>query len=475
MANPINILREAYESKKLDKETGEKILVNAKKVICSRRDWCPPAPDLYSREINHWLEELMLTSYRLVEIYLHGPKTYLETDFLSQSVSLLLFCATQMNQLDVVLPVINRIVQDLTCPNLILPFFVAVDHYLAVSLIIDTYGSQINKSILLSACCFLCKYRNFNDRILPILDTLDYPEQVSSIRVQLELLDQSIDNLSTCLQKCNLILDTALTQNPNSFQLHYNKSYVCALGGDKQGAFDHIKKSISICPFDSRIALLAMRILRSNNQPSAAIRISDVLFNEFRITNKWISIEKLYSLAEKQPKNFAISNCDQLLLKYPNDIDVLSSMIRLCLMKEEFSKATELMKKWESNSERSSDFYFYFSQLCMNSKEYDQANEYIKMAIDIEPENAEYHCMFSCYLYLDGNFEQGKEEAKLALILNPNYKNALEIYLKCLQDDEAEQSEIDRINQRIRELEENKPIDLSNIDLMLFQCNKENE
>lgn len=472
----ITQLREAYGSNNLDFKTALGMAVDAQNLLCIDRSvWKPPSSSLYPKPVSHWLEELLYVSFRLIECYLHDPKQYLENDFLTKSVSFLLFSASQIEQFDVVLPAIDRIVQDLVCVDLLIPFFISAQHNLAVTLLLDTYGDKMSDCSLISACLFLSKFKNLNNRVPKYLERFEnrsasekYVEQIALIKIQMLILNKPLCKIEKILPRCFDIVDKALEKKENSFQLWYAKAYLYTLKRDLKNAFSCIDKTMKLKPYDSRIVLLALRILRANHQPKAALSVANNCQKQFQIENKWIKIEKLFAALESNQKNLVNTYITELLSQYSKDTSVFSNVTKLCLISGDYNKATRIIKNWAPYDNYSSDFYFYFSQLCLVQKEYDEAKKFINMAIDINPYNADYYGGLVNMHIFEGEIEEAKDTAKLGLEINPYSLHLWKAYLKCLSETE-DSRELPLVHEKIAQLKSFGEISLDNVDLILFQ------
>ncbi|OHT13882.1 TPR Domain containing protein [Tritrichomonas foetus] len=464
--------RKLASCNKTDIETAQNILKYAKDLMTIHRlSWKPPKSKTYFQAPNNWLEELLLLSYRLIYCIIRQPNDFLQTDLPNQFVSLLLYSASQLKQLDVISPLIDQIIQNLMCVDLLIPYFIHIDHFMAVSLLIDAYNEKMCDFTRLISCIYLCKHQNFNKRILPFLDKLEekYPSEIASIRLCLTITNKSIQTIEEDKEMKNTllnILDDALLATPENFQILYNAAYIHALLGNKEKAYNYLKQSLSFKPSDGRLILFMIRLLRSNSQPNSALSLSRTAKSLLSLNSKqkkYIEIDTMFAAAEANQIPKAIRYITQLKRDYPFDTDVMSSVIRLNLMINKTKEATETLKEWSIFDKETPEYFFCFSQICIENKDYIEAEKFLNAAIEIDPRNAEFQAALSCLLAKQGKMDQAYERALIALKNDPFYPFAWRAMVNAVNGEEKIQAE-DKFAQMQKIY-----VDLKNVDILLFQ------
>lgn len=363
-------------------ETAMKLLCYAKNLMTTFRfEWTKPNETSSYAKLkkyiipNNWLEELLIVSYRITECFISNPEIYIEKKKLKKAkkstnvqknanqnisssenmdlgsnqnlsdkycfdtptvfTSILLYAAVQLSQIDVIPCIIDKIVQNLICVDLTIPFFVRTDNFMAVSLIINAYSDKMSDFTLLCACIYLSRYQTFNYRCKGLIEKLeakatqyitntkqpedtndnenppetpnntantnsqstsnsDLPsaqptdnksirndhelavsrliiETIASVRLSYLIHNQPMKVIRERRDECFKVINEALEKCPNSFQLHYNLAYIYALLGDKDKSFESLKRSLQLKPNDARSVLFMMRLLRSHKQPRVAL------------------------------------------------------------------------------------------------------------------------------------------------------------------------------------------------------------
>ena len=456
--------REIASGAKADVETVRVLLEFSKNLMTKfRAKWSAPVESIYSRSPNNWLEELLFVAIRMIKCFIKDPSLFLETDLPDKMAAVLLFAATQLNQFDVISTLVDQIVQNLTCINILIPYFVHTDNYMAVALILDAYSDKMSDFSILCACLYLCKHQNFNRSIIKFLDTLEdkYPEEVASIRITLLLYNQPANIMKDRVQECLDIIQRGKEKAPNCFQLLYNEAYLYAILGEKEKAFSLLKESLSYKPFDSRSILFMARILRSNSQPNAALALLKSISK--KNTNKYIEIEKLYVLAESNKYHRIDKYIANLTNKYVNDIEVLCSIIRLNLMlSNKHKEAKAVLEQLSEIDKQTPEYYFCLAQIYIHEKDFVKAEKFLHSAIGIDPTNVEYLSALSIVFAKQGKNKLADERAKQALQIDQfSYYPWIAISNICTGDEK--QRAIDKATQL-----RNSSINMQNIDLILF-------
>lgn len=433
--------------KNLDRETAIRLLHYAKDLMTTQRiSWIKPDPNTspYAKSTlgvvpSNWLEELLIVSYRIIECFISNPNSFLENatsdtitdsktstisdesitesekrtaqfslNLPTQFVSILFYASIQLKQIDVVPIIIDRIVQNLICIDLLIPFFIRIDNFRALSLILNSFTDKLSDYTLFISCLYLSKYETFREFVNTKIDKLELKantklqkyqtqespnlhkiqiysliiEGVASLRVSFLLQNQRNTIVYERIDTCITIITKSLEICPDSFQLHYNLAYLFAMQSQKDKCIEELKMSLQLKPNDPRSILFMMRMLRSNNQPSLAIQFyhsakkllnfdlhieqfrnddqnarNDYYSNENNLsykhvnngnkdTKKLILIEELYALSESYLFETASQQLDFLLKKYQGDSEVIASLIRLYLLNNNIIKATELFSNW---------------------------------------------------------------------------------------------------------------------------------
>lgn len=333
-------------------ETAMKLFCFAKNLMTTFRfEWTQPNPtsscyikSKYGVIPNNWLEELLIVSYRLTECFISNPEIYLQkkkfkkekkyssmnqknfsqnssgsnsmvlsSDKNNQNyidpptcfTSILFYAATQLSQLDVIPYLVDKMVQNLICVDLIIPFFVHTDNFMAISLIINAYSDKMSDFTLLCACVYLSRYQTFNEKCKGLMDQLESKainhlasqstnenssnqptenlkdnqlivskliiETIASVRLSFLIHNQPFKVIREKRDECFKIINDAIEKYPDSFQLYYNLAYIYGIVGNKDKCFESLKKSLQLKPNDSRSILFMMRVLRSRKQPRVAL------------------------------------------------------------------------------------------------------------------------------------------------------------------------------------------------------------
>lgn len=585
-------------------ETAMKLLCFAKNLMTTFRfEWTQPNPSstCYAKSRDsiipqNWLEELLIVSYRITECFISNPEIYLQrkkvkkdkkyssnqesssqnisastpvdkssNEYLNQKynldmptcfTSVLLYAAVQLSQLDVIPCIVDKMVQNLICADLIIPFFVRTDNFMAVSLIINAYSDKMSDFTLLCACIYLSRYQTFNDKCKGLMDKLELKatgyieshahkestnsnssedsnidnsrmivskliiETIASVRISFLIHNQPLKVIRERRDECFKIINDAIAKFPDSFQLYYNLAYMYALVGNKDKCFESLKKSLQLKPNDARSILFMMRVLRSRKQPRAALAFhakakhllvhsNDQNKSNFSIksklnknnlncfyledevnyrnvgsrngngnqdSRKLVEIEEIYATYESNLNPEAKELTDAAKLKYKNDDNMMSALIRIELMMNNGKEATELFRKWiNSNNKEEIDlnsisldrqtpeFYFCFAQICLESNDLPIAENLLKKAIEIEPFNVEYQSALACVLAKLGMMDAGLERAKFAVKLDPESPHAwLAVSGSSKNQEEKEEAKKKSV------LLKDARIDLSNIHIIVF-------
>lgn len=464
-------LRSAYHSGKLDPKTAQGLFVDAQYLLCvGRASWAPPDASLYPAPVSHWIEELLHIAIRLVACYLRSPAEYAEDGLLSRAIALLLFCAAQAEQFDAVRPAVDRVVQDLSCADALVPFFVSARHSLAVTLLLDTYGDALSAPALAAACAFLSRCPTLCARVprfLPRLECARYASLAALVRVQLRV--QHRPRCAAELSECAALVDGALAADSGSFALWHAKAYLCALGADVCGAFACVRRALALRPQDPRVVLLALRVLRANGQPEHAAALAESALRQFQLQSKWIRVELMRALAEAEQED-AFNECaNELFREFPDDADVLCSITKAQLARRGGGfVTTKFVKAWAAVDDGSADFFFCFAQFCVLQKDYDEAKRFMHMAINVDPYRAEYYCGMAHACLFEGEVEEAREAAKMGIEIDPCSFMLWKVYEMCLSE-EKEEEELEEVRQKLEQLRGFGEIELENIELILFQ------
>ena len=378
-------------------DTAMKLFCFAKNLMTTfRLEWTKPNPtsSCYAKSKyciipDNWLEELLIVSYRITECFIVNPEIYLKKKKIKKEkkysnltnsnqnssesssavlnndktknkdypyyvdpptcfTSLLLYAAVQLSQLDVIPCLVDKIVQNLLCVDLIIPFFVHTDNFMAVSLIINAYSDKMSDFTLLCACIYLSRYQTFNDKCKGLMDKLeskatnyiskntdnnssensnstDQPndnpstitpnpndnrmitskliiETIASVRLSFLIHNQPIKVIQERRDDCFKIINEAIQKCPDSFQLYYNLAYIYGLIGNKDKCFESLKKSLQLKPNDSRSILFMMRVLRSRKQPRVALAFHSK-------AKKLLNDQSQYNCSSKLMKEKDDTNC----------------------------------------------------------------------------------------------------------------------------------------------------------------------
>ena len=416
--------RKFLKSKTKDIPTVKGLINYAKLLLGSSRNfWQQPQNDEEITPIPQtWIEELILVGYKINSCAKQNMKQFCAENLQDQFVAILCFAAAQIKQLDVIQPVVDSVVQTLSCPDIIIPFYVYNKNLNAVTLLLQVFHSTMSDASLLAACLFLAKNKSTSYHAEKYIDRLapKYPKIVASLRAC--LLTQSAaynENRSKC-QEALGIITSALTAYPDDPQLLFNAAILCIKLYDKKNASLYAQKALIADPSNPHIILLLMKILRSNCNFEAALELADRSPAETGRWDKFIVIEAMFIAAEigNMPK---MEGYFQRLKKYwRRDGYAMSSTVRLNLMLGKLQSASECFQIWAEFDQQSADFFFCYSELCVASQDFAEAEKNLYFAIEADSDRAEYHAALALVLQKRGKKDMALERAKFATELEPN-------------------------------------------------------
>jgi len=404
-------------------ETAQSLISYCKRMIGTLRlEWYPPENEGLPFKFETWVEELLYASYKLSTICANNSKLFNSSNLTNPYISILFFAATQLKQLDAIIPIIDQIVQNITSPDCVLLFYLVNKQKTAVSLILEAFSIHIKDSTLLSACFYLAQSIETYEMVLPsYLDRLSqqYSFQVTILRAAISVNRYLISNDSTNIEYSLELIMGLLSDHPQNHLVLFNLAYLYALKKDKENSFKYARQSLVSNYNHSKPLLLLIRILHSNCQYDAAI---DIAKSSAIILDRWdknIVIEAMFCAAEKGDIALVESMFKRLNRKWKTDSQAMSASVRLNLMLGKINQATDVFESWSSFDQQSSEFMFCYSQLCVAAQDYSEAEKFITFAIDLNPKRGEYHAALSAILLKRGKKDIAYQRAKFATEIDP--------------------------------------------------------
>lgn len=457
--------RTIIASKKNDVETGRKLIEYAKKLMTNYRSvWFPPPQNTFVFAPSLWTEELMLVAFRLSDCFLKDPKGFVVNNLATPFISILLFGATQLRQLDIVAPIIDKLLHNLICADLLVPYFVFKKNKDAVSLFLESFAPQMKDSTVLLACLYLAQFPDTLFLVKIYLDRLKkkFPIQVTYLKALLLIRTCTPDEYATKGQEAIDLLKDYLPSNPQDHQLLYNLAFLSALAQKKVDAFEYIQQSIKINTSDSRALLLMIRILHANCQYTQALSIAKTVKSLLDRYDKNICKEVILIAAESGDSSLAEEYFHKLQNNWPKNTEVMNTIVRLNLMYGKIQSATEHFQAWSEFDQQSADFFYCYSQLCFSSKDYLEAEKYMSFAIEQDPCRAELHVAYAEILKKNDKLDMAIDRIHYAIEIDPFNIPAWVVLSGLLTGEESNQALQKAIELR------NNYIDLSGLDMMLF-------
>lgn len=394
----------------------------AKTLLGPKRSfWKPPQQGEFPVTPSTWLEEMILISYKIMDCAKANMKQFCSEKLQDQLVSILTFTAAELKQLDVVAPCIEQIVQCLTCPDIILPFYVYNRNLNAVSLLLGAYHEEVSDSTLLVSSLFLAKNKSTAYQAEKYIEKLapKFPAIIPSVKAYLMVQSVSSAERQTKCEEALSIITAALESFPNNAYLLYNAAILSLKAHNKEKACSFAQKALKADPEDPSITLLVMKLLRSNCNFEAALNIADRSVVESGKWNKHIVIEAMFVAAESGDMTRMEGYFQRLRKNWKKDTCAMNCTVRLNLMLGKLQNASECFQIWAEFDQQSPDFFFCYSQLCVASQDFEEAEKNLYFAIEAESERAEFHAALAIVLFKRGKKEMALERAKFATELEP--------------------------------------------------------
>lgn len=456
--------RKAIKDKKLTAESAKDIVAYCRDLMIRKSAGYKRPPDnLYPVAPKTWIEEVMAMGYILAgELSGSQAEKFLAGGQATQFVAILFFAAAYVGQLDVISPVIDMVVQNLVCVDILIPYFIHTRNHLAVSLLLDCYASEMRLSTKLCACLFLVKFPAFAHKVVKFLDELEerYPIHVIAIRMNLIVEGQPPAIVMDHAEELREMMQRGLELAPKDPMMLYNAAYIEAMMRNRDKAYELLSQSFALKPYDHRTFLFLLKMLRSYEHPRQLLNVWQKQKFCFSGKHKGIMFEALWAMIESNDRRDAIKLGRKMTALWPNDSEVMSVIMRAVLSSklEEFKPYFE---KWTEFDTRTPELYFCFAQLCSLWNEHREAQKWLHTAIELDPCNAEYHASLACAMAKTGEREKAQRQAKIALQFNP-YLALCWLALSC--STEGEESE----EAKKKYMELRNDVDVSKLEICLF-------
>lgn len=422
-------LMDIKQGRKLIKDTirdinvAKSLITYAKSLLTKNRaNWTAPEKNELPYNPQTWLEELLVVGYAISQCFEGNPKQFTDENLQNQLVAILSFASIQLRQIDMINPILDSIVQSLTCPNLLIPDYILLRNYNAVSLLLDVFDTQISDGVLLAACICLTKEKSYSQKIHKYLPRIaeKYPSAAASLKSVLIMQNISVNQIQSKAQEALTPILEALNDDPTNPQLLYNAAVLCLKLHRKDKASEYALKSLQADPSLPYTVLLVMKILRSNCDFKAALELADRSPIESGYWSKDIVIEAVLIAAESGNKQKIEKYFPRLKKYWRQDPEALYATIRTSLMLGNIQYASECFQLWSEFDQQSAEFFYCYAQLCIIAGDLNEAERHLMFAIEIDGGNSEYHAALATVLNKRGKHEMAIERAKFAVDLDPN-------------------------------------------------------
>ena len=433
-----------------------------------------PEPGLYPVEPQTWLEEVLAIGLVLAEelagpnamVYLSDATDPLRSRFVTKIVALLFFAAAELEQFDVISPVIDKIVQNLMCIDLLIPFFIRMNNHLAVSLLLDAYSDRISMTIKLCACLFMVKFPDFAHKAVRYFDELQevYPIHVIAMRMNLIIEGQPYSVAIKRADELKQLVEEGLKIDSENPQMLYNAAYLEAMLGHKDKAYDLLSKSFKLKPYDHRTFLFLLRILRSYEQSTKLLQLHKTEKFCYARRHKRAMIEVLWALAATNQRTETAKVAGKMKTLWLHEPEVMSALTRvhLSLAESSLEPVKQCLREWVEVDNRSSEFFFCLAQAFVRLKSYQEAQRYLLNAIELDPCNAEYHASLALVYAANGEKIKANKQAKYGIQFNPFLPDVWLALSHVSEGQEAEDAKRKYI--QVKE----SSVDMSNLKICLF-------
>ena len=459
------LARKAIHSKKITPEGATHIISYCRELIVGKSlVFRRPKDELYPVLPQTWIEEVMAIGYILAqELAGSQANVFLSRDLGTKFVALLFFAAAQVGQLDVISNVIDMVVQNLVCVDILIPYFIHIKNHLAVSLLLDSYAAEMRPATRLCACLFLVKFPAFAHKVVKFLDELEqvYPIHVIAIRMNLIIEGQPPAIVMDRAEELREMVQRGLEIGGNDPQMLYNAAYIEAMMRNRDKAYELLKESFRLKPYDHRTFVFLLKLLRTYEQPGQVLKLRGKRRFCFSGKHKGVEFEGLWAMAESNHRLEATKLGTKMMTLWPKDGEVMSVLMRVTLCSKLEESKKKCFEEWAAFDSPSGEFYFCVAQLCSSLSEYREAQKWLLMAIELDPCNAEYHASLSCAMAKNGEREKAQRQAKIALQFNP-YLALCWLALSC--STEGEESE----EAKKKYMELRNDVDVSKLELCLF-------
>ena len=347
-----------------------KVLVDYCKLLMTQRQcyFISVPPDLYWFHATNWLEEVLAIGYIVTNELGQESVTFLSRNLeklVNQMVAVLCFAASQLDHLGVISNVVDKMVQNLVCVDILVPYFIHVRNHLAVLLLLDSYSDRMSLSVKLCACLFLAKFPAFACKVNKHLGELEKRYPIHIIAIKMNLIMAGVPRLMV-MQRASELMDLVqkgLAAAENSAQMLYNAAYVEALMAHKDRSYQLAKRAFEINPCDQRILLLLMKLLRSYSQPTMALKLqkNEKLCYSGRF--KGVYIEMMSALCELDQFSNARKVMKRMKEYWPEDHSVMEAIMRMDLCLTVPDETIRCFREWSAFDDRTPAFFFCLAQV----------------------------------------------------------------------------------------------------------------
>lgn len=220
----------------------------------------------------------------------------------------------------------------------------------------------------------------------------NYPEHslsylIKGITLGYNILYNSITDQSAKKETFNLLekaIELEKQDNNKAYILHL-KAYLLMGFNEYNSAFTTIEKAIALQPQSFDIYFLNIEILKYLNRYNEIFYLLDELENEFTEKEKTLKLVKAHVYKIRNNVEKALEVVEQLMIRFPNDIDLLINKIYYLQYLNRNRESTMMVKNLIDENQNNGIFYDIYGELLMYSEDYQNAKEEFQKAIEIDP------------------------------------------------------------------------------------------
>ena len=263
------------------------------------------------------------------------------------------------------------------------------------------------------------------------------------------LINKRLGNLNLAVEQAKITIE--LEAGNRWYQLNYAE-VLFAIQDFKSASLEY-KKLLLIEPGNKELYFLLADMYIYNNDFLKAIEVYDDL-EQIKGVDKMVSIQKHKLYIRLENKKYAIRELQNLLEKYPNEIEVLEILSELYLLNDEKEKAFDIFKHLAVIAPENgrihltlADYYrdqgdniksfqelklafksiklgvdvkvnilvSYFQLLAINNIMKEQAYTLAKLLMDSHPNDVKPNAVYADILYTDNRFTEAKEQYLIVL------------------------------------------------------------